>query len=248
MIKAIIFDLDGVLVQTEKLKGLAYALAVQRILGLPKPDFQATKAYMEVIGASRAVTSKHVVDKLKLASKLRPFMAKYGVSRPEDALTAIRYEIYDKMVENPQVFRDNEWPFTVEVLKIAKENFCKIGLATLSRRPEVLRVTDALGITNMLDAIVTAEDVVKGKPDPEIYLTTARKLGVPPKDCLILEDTVNGVKSALAAGAKVIAIANPYTKASLLKSKVIDGRWIVKDPGKVGEVIRQRIKESECEG
>jgi beta-phosphoglucomutase-like phosphatase (HAD superfamily) len=53
MIKAILFDLDGVLVQTEKLKALAYAKAIQRIRGLPRPDFSASEAYREVIGASR---------------------------------------------------------------------------------------------------------------------------------------------------------------------------------------------------
>ena len=78
MIKAIIFDLDGVLVQTEKLKSLAYAKAVQRIRELPEPDFRASEAYRAVIGASRETTSNHVMTKLGLEAELRPLMAKYG--------------------------------------------------------------------------------------------------------------------------------------------------------------------------
>jgi len=67
MIKAIIFDLDGVLVQTEKLKSIAYAKAVQRIRGLSEPDFRAGEAYQEVVGAPRETTSRHVMTKLARA-------------------------------------------------------------------------------------------------------------------------------------------------------------------------------------
>ena len=101
MIRAVIFDLDGVLVQTEKLKARAYGLAVQKIRNLPEPDLSAGEAYREVVGSSREATSKHVMDKLGLEEELRPFMAQYSVSEPWEALTAVRYEIYDKMVADP---------------------------------------------------------------------------------------------------------------------------------------------------
>ncbi|MCK5628820.1 HAD-IA family hydrolase, partial [Candidatus Bathyarchaeota archaeon] len=129
------------------------------------------------------------------------------------------------------------------VLKAAKENSCKTGLATLSKRKDTMHVVNALGIADLLDVILTAEDVTKGKPDPQIYLVAAEKLGLPPKDCLVLEDSVNGVKSALAAGMNVVAIANPFTKKSILSSQLVEEKWIVKDPEKVAEVVRQRIRE-----
>ena len=125
MIKAIIFDLDGVLVQTEKLKSLAYAKAVQRIRGLPEPDSRASDSYREVVGAPRETTSTHVMNKLGLEADLRPLMAKYGVSRLVDALTAVRYEIYYEMVGDPQVIRDNQWPHAIDVLKVAKKIIVK---------------------------------------------------------------------------------------------------------------------------
>lgn len=243
MIKAIIFDLDGVLVQTEKLKSLAYAKADQRIRELPEPDFRASKAYQEIIGASRETTSKHVMTKLGLEDELRPLMAKYGVSKPEDALTAVRYEIYYDMVSDPQVIRDNQWPYTVDVLRVANENSCKTALATLSKGKDVMHVFKALDIKKFLDVIVTAEDVTKGKPDPEIYLLAAQKLGLSPKDCLVFEDSVNGVKSALAAEMSVVAIATPFTKASIFSSRIIDDKWIVQEPNRVAEVVKRRIEE-----
>jgi phosphoglycolate phosphatase-like HAD superfamily hydrolase len=70
MIKAIIFDLDGTLVQTEKLKAHSYAVAVQRLRGLPEPDPRAIEAYREIVGAASDVASRHVMEKLGLKNEL----------------------------------------------------------------------------------------------------------------------------------------------------------------------------------
>ena len=229
MIRAIIFDLDGVLVQTEKLKARAYALAVQQIRNLPEPDARAGEAYREVVGAQREVTSRHVMDKLGLEKELRPLMSQYGVSEPWEALTAVRYQIYDKMVSDPQVIRDNQWSYTVDLLRVAKETACLTALTTLSKRKDVLHVIRSLDIESLLDVILTAEDVTRGKPDPE--------------HCLVLEDSVNGIKSAQSAGMNVVAIATPFTNASIHTSEIIKEAWIVHEPEKVAEVVRQRIEE-----
>lgn len=242
MIKAIIFDLDGVLVQTEKLKSLAYAKAVKRIRNLPEPDFRASDAYREVVGAPRETTSTYVMNKLGLEDDLRPLIKKYNVSRPVDALTAVRYEIYYEMIGDPQVIRNNQWPHAIIVLKMAKKNFCKIGLATLSKRKDVEYVIETLGIKKMLDVVVTAEDVSKGKPDPEIYLLVSKKLGVNPSECLVIEDSVNGVKSGLSAGMNVLAIATPFTKDSLFSSGIINTKWIIK-PQNIEQAVQNRISK-----
>ena len=91
--------------------------------------------------------------------------------------------------------------------------------------------------------VLTAEDVTKGRPDPEIYLLAAQKLGVPPEECLVLEDSVNGIKAAQSAGMNAVAIATPFTNASIHASEVIKEAWIVHEPEKVAEVVRRRIKE-----
>lgn len=243
MIRAMIFDLDGVLVQTEKLKARAYALAVQQIRNLPEPDTQASEAYREVVGAQREVTSRHVMDKLGLEGELRPLMAQYGASEPWQALTAIRYQIYDKMISDPDVVRDNQWPYTVDLLQVAKETSCLTALTTLSKRKDALHVIRSLGIEPLLNVVLTAEDVSKGKPDPEIYLLAAERLRVAPEECLVLEDSVNGIKAAQSAGMNVVAIATPFTNASIHDHEMIKEAWIVHKPEKVTEVVRQRIKE-----
>ena len=81
MIKAIMFDLDGTLVQSEKLKALSYAMAVQRLRGLSSPEPQAIEAYRDIVGASREVASPHIVDKLALDAELRPHIGAYDWAR-----------------------------------------------------------------------------------------------------------------------------------------------------------------------
>jgi beta-phosphoglucomutase len=147
------------------------------------------------------------------------------------------------MVSDPQVIRDNQWSYTVDLLRVAKETACLTALTTLSKRKDVLHVIRSLDIEPLLDVILTAEDVTRGKPDPEIYLLAAQRLEVPPEHCLVLEDTVNGIKSAQSAGMNVVAIATPFTNASIHTSEIIKEAWIVHEPEKVAEVVRQRIEE-----
>ena len=243
MVKAIMFDLDGTLVQTEKLKALSYAIAAQRLRGLPEPDPGAIEAYREIVGASRDVASRHVMDSLGLAVDLRPLMSEYSASQPWEVLTAMRKAIYDEMVSEPQVIRDNQWPHTVGLLRIAKETNCRTALATMSYRQEAMHVLRALDIERSLDLILTREDVREGKPDPEIYLLGARNLGIPAEECLVLEDSPNGVRAGVAAGMNVIAIATPFTTAGLHSSQVLDHAWIVHDSDSLLDVVRRRIEE-----
>lgn len=243
MIRAVIFDLDGVLVQTEKLKARAYDLAAQQVLGLKEPDQRASEAYVEVIGASREATSRHVMTRLGLEPKLRELMPQYGVNEPWQALTAIRYQIYDEMVGDPQVLRDNQWPYNVAVLRLAHQAGCLTALTTLSKRRDVDHVISALDIAPMLDLVITAEDVSRAKPDPEIYLLAAQRLSASAAECLVLEDSVNGLQAALAAGMNVVAIATPFTANSIHAAGLVKEAWIVHRPEDALDTVRRRLAE-----
>lgn len=245
MIRAFLFDLDGTLVQTEKLKASSYAIAVQRLLRLSEPDVRAIEAYREIVGASRDVASRHIMERLKLESDLRPLMEQHQVSEPWEVLTAMRMAIYAEMVAAPKVIQDHKWPYTVDLLQVVKEKNCLTALVTTSRKREALHVLDSLGIENLLGVIVTAEDIKQAKPDPEPYLVAAAKLGVLPEDCLVLEDSVNGVRAAKAAGMNVVAIATPFTNAGLHTEDVIEDAWIVHEPEMLAATVRRRIEEDE---
>jgi beta-phosphoglucomutase len=241
-LRAVIFDVDGTLVQTECLKARSYAIAAQQLLELDEPDERAIEAYREIVGAARKVASRHVMEKLGLRDVLSPLVTE-SAGEPEDVLTGMRLEIYNGIVRDPEVLRANRWPHTVDLLRVAHEGACQTALATMSKRDDVLHVIHSLGIEEWIDLVLTSEDVSKPKPDPEIYLLAARRLAAEPRECLAIEDSVNGVTSALAAGFNVVAIATPFTNAGLHASEIIDDVWIVHRPEDVAGVVRKRIAE-----
>ena len=243
MINAIIFDLDGTLVQSEKLKALSYAIAVQNLRGLSEPEPRAIEAYREIVGAARDVASRHILDSLELEPDLRPLTADYGLSEPWEVLSAMRKEIYDDMVADPQVIRDNQWPYTIGLLRVARDSACRTALATMSYRNEALHVLRSLDIEESLDEVLTREDVQNPKPDPEIYLLAAERLEVQPQDCLVLEDSPNGVRAGVAAGMNVIAVATPFTIAGLHSSQVLEHTWVVHEPDALLDMVKDRIAE-----
>ena len=245
MIRAIIFDLDGTLVQSEKLKAEAYAVTVQRLRRLKAPDSRAIEAYQTTVGASREVASQVVIDKLGLDPELRPLMAQYKANEPWQVLTQMRTTIYSEMVADPQVFRDNQWPHTVALLRLARETGCRTALATMSHRNETDHVLRALDLERSLDLVLTREDVEKPKPDPEIYLLAARRLEVSPVECLVVEDSPNGVRAAVSAATNVIAFATPFTIKGLHESRVLDHEWILHDSDGLLDMVGRVIEEHE---
>ena len=83
----------------------------------------------------------------------------------------------------------------------------------MSYRKEAMHVLNSLQLEDTLDVVLTREDVTNPKPNPDIYLLGAEKLGVPPEECLVLEDSPSGVRAGVAAGMNVVAVATPFTIA-----------------------------------
>ena len=240
--QALIFDLNGTLVQSEKLKAWPYAVTAQRLAGLPEPDERAIDAYKEIVGSARDVASKHIVDKLNLKPLLFPLMTDRDES-PEAVLTRLRVDFYNDLVADPKVIRDNVWPHTTELLRTAKASYCSTALATMSQRPEVQHVLRSLDLLEHLDLILSREDVANAKPDPEIYLLAAERLGAQPSECLVLEDSVMGVRAAVAAGMNVIAVATPFTECSLFKELPVPKEWVVRNSDELPKAVARKIEE-----
>jgi beta-phosphoglucomutase-like phosphatase (HAD superfamily) len=98
-------------------------------------------------------------------------------------------------------------------------------------------------LEHYLDVVLTREDVTNAKPDPEIYLLAAEKLGVEPGDCLVIEDSPNGAQAGVAAGMNVIAVATLFTVLGLHSSQVVEHTWVVHEADKLVEVVKERIAE-----
>lgn len=111
-------------------------------------------------------------------------------------------------------------PGILETIKQLAPSY-QLALTTGATKPEVDAVFVQYKLTSYFTIVVTAEDFSKSKPDPEPYLFTAKKLGLPPEQCIVIEDSVAGIEAAHAAGMKCIAITNSFTTAQLKKANKI---------------------------
>ena len=238
-----IFDLDGTLVQTEKLKALSYARAALQLTQNELREEEVVEAFKEVVGLSRQEVAIALMERFDLEDPAREHMHEFGVKAPWQVYVQIRLGIYTDMLADPEVIRRNQWPHNMALLREARREECRTGLATMSYRPQVKRILEILGLTDAFDFVATREDVENGKPDPEIYLLVAREIGVTPRECLVLEDSPTGVKGAINAGMKVVAITTPFTRDQFRKFNLLDPRWIVDDPEKLPEVVKERMED-----
>jgi HAD superfamily hydrolase (TIGR01509 family) len=238
-----IFDLDGTLVQTERLKALSYARAAVELCPHTLSEAEVVEAFKDVVGLPRREVAQALVKRFDLEEKSRARMAEFGVSAPWQAFVQVRLQIYEAMLADPEVLRSNQWPHNVALLNEARRTGCWTALATMSRCEQARRVLEVLDLAETFDFVATRDDVEHGKPDPEIYQLVAQELGVPPAECLVIEDSPSGVKAALAAGMWCIAVTTPFTHRRIHAERLLDERWVVDDPATLTAVVQQMVAE-----
>ncbi len=240
-----IFDLDGTLVQTERLKALSYARAAVELCPHALGEAEVVEAFKDVVGLSRREVAMALTERFDLEEKARARMDEFGVSAPWQAFVQVRLRFYEAMLADPEVLRSNQWPHNVTLLRMARQTGCQTALATMSRCKQARRVLEALDLVDAFDFVATRDDVEHGKPDPEIYQLVVRELDTSPPDCLVIEDSPSGVKAALAAGMWCIAVSTPFTRQRLHTKGLLDERWIVDDPDTLTTVVQQMVTEQE---
>jgi len=238
-----IFDLDGTLVKTERLKAISYARAAIELCPHDLTEAEVSEGFKQVVGLSRREVALGLVERFGLEKAARTRMAEFGVDTPWQAFVQIRLAIYEEMLADPEVIRTNQWPHNMALLEEARRTYCKTGLATMSYCPQVRRVLDILNLTDTFDFVASRDDVEQGKPDPEIYLMVARELGVPPAECLVIEDSPSGVKAALAAGMWCIAVTTPFTRQAIDSQKLLPEAHVVDDPEQLPNVVRHIVEQ-----
>ena len=241
MIQAVIFDLDGTLVQTERLKAISYARAAIELRPGEISESQVIEAFKEVVGLSRQEVAVALMQRLGLEEPARKHMDEFGVTTPWQAYVQVRLRIYETMLADPKVLQSHQWPYTVSLLHKVRQRGYPTGLATMSYCTQVQRVLEILNLSNSFDFVASRDDVEHSKPNPEIYLMVARELAISPAHCLVIEDSPAGVKAALAAGMSCIAVTTPFTRQAIHTGKLLDNRWIVDDPGTLLSVVEEMI-------
>ena len=186
MFRAAIFDMDGTLVDSEA----CWRLAEQQVFG--------------AVGI-------HITDEMsEFTAPLSPRQVTehwYSV-RPwnEPSLEQMEAAVIERVAEQLQE-QCRALPGVREVLEFCAQMGWRIALASNSPGRLCHLVLRELGIARHFDAVISVDDVERGKPDPDIYLLAARRLGVPPAECLAFEDSLTGVRAAHAAGMRVVAIS-----------------------------------------
>ena len=107
-----------------------------------------------------------------------------------------------------------------ELLDFLKDNNIKMAVATSTSAKTALKVIKKAGVYDYFDSFVCGDDVKNGKPHPEVFLTAAERIGVPPEECVAFEDSINGIKSAFAANMTAVMVPDFLQPTDEIKNKI----------------------------
>lgn len=201
---AVIFDMDGTLLDSETMFR-AIVFEVMEELGFAMTD----SVHRAMVGSSHEATEKLLIEA-------------FGVSFP--------YTVFDEkcrayMHERASQSAVPVKPGARELLGALRDNGIPVAVATSSRAPHAHAHLGAAGLLEMFDTIVTRDDVINPKPDPEPYLTAARRLKVDPVHCIAFEDSFAGVRAAHGAGMRTVMVpdlVHPDTEIKALCTAVLE--------------------------
>jgi HAD superfamily hydrolase (TIGR01509 family) len=186
--KAIIFDLDGVLIDSEALQYAAYAQVLARYGVTVSVEEYGTHWIAAGRGPEYAIKT-------------------YGLPLEPDELRELKHPVYHEILRREVTLM----PGVVAALTRLHARF-PLAVATNSNRQDVSFVMDRFDLQRFFAAIVTREDYQLPKPNPDAFLTAAARLGAVPDCCLVIEDAYKGIVAAHRAGATVVAVPNQFTR------------------------------------
>lgn len=177
--EAIIFDMDGVLTDSESLLEVVF------------PKLCAKHGY--------TLEKKHIIDTLgnSLDAGRAYFKKVFGEDFPYDQICT---EFFDSLVEMAYAGTMKLMPDVLELLDYLKERNYPMAVASSNTKICVYNYLKAFAIDGYFSSVLTGDDVEEGKPNPALFLNSAKNLGIAPENCMVIEDSLNGLKAAKAAG------------------------------------------------
>lgn len=192
MIKAVIFDLDGVLVSTDVMHYEAWKKLAEK---LQIPDF-TKEDNMRQRGVSRMASLEILLEKSE----------KTYTEQEKEAFAEEKNEYYVSLLKS--LTPSDVLPGVPEVIAALKQHGIRIGIGSASKNtPEILERT---GLGKFIDQVSCGLDITRSKPDPQVFLVAAQKLGVNPADCLVVEDSDSGIQAARAGGMRALAVGSAF--------------------------------------
>ena len=190
-IKAVLFDMDGLMVDTESLSTEAF------INSAKAQGYNMTKEEtLKVLGFTKANIYQFWIDYFQ------------GTNVDGKKLVDDHYEYIENVL---YTVGPEKMPYVEELLKYLRENNYKIAVASSSDTADIKNNLEKTKLEKYIDEIASGAEVENGKPAPDVFLLAAERLGVDPKDCLILEDSKAGIKAGKASGAMVFMVPDMFT-------------------------------------
>ena len=186
MIRAVLFDMDGTVFDSEKI----YYASLAEVTKGSVMEKDLAEVLLDISGRNRADIYAYL-------------HARYGEEFPAEELFAKRDKKMMKQIDEEGVPFKPGFP---EVFETLKKQGLLVALVTSTHRERVNKYLKMTGIENAFDYIKTGESVAHSKPAPDIFLLTAEALGCTPEECVVVEDSRNGVLSGVNAGMKVVLI------------------------------------------
>lgn len=219
-IKAVLFDMDGLMVDTESLATEAF------IHSAKKQGYDMTKEEtLMVLG----FTTKSIYE----------FWENYF--KNSDVSGKQLVDDHYKYIENVLFTTGpKKMSYIEELLKYLKENNYKVAVASSSNMNHIINNMEKTGLKKYIDEFASGAEVRNGKPAPDVFLLAAERLGVEPKKCLVLEDSKAGVIAGSSAGAKVIMVPDMFKPDDECKEKAYK---IVNNLGEVINMLEENNNE-----
>lgn len=211
MIKYVIFDMDGVLIDSE----IVYMKLLQSFLQ-ENGVFVCLDELHFLVGSSRKIENQFMKAKLRLS---------------DNETKRRKYEFYDR---NPVDYLSIRKRYVVELLEYLKEHDIKIALASSSPRDNIEEVLNACKIQSYFSIVASGEDFHETKPNPEIYEYTIKELDANKEEVLVIEDSVYGIQAAKNANLKVIAL-----KDEILQHDTSQADYVIEDLCEVIDIIKR---------
>jgi HAD superfamily hydrolase (TIGR01509 family) len=186
-VQAVVFDLDGVLLDSEQIWD-----EIREQLARERGGNWTDTAQQDMMGMSSPEWSRYMHERVGLPES------------PDETNAEVVRRLQERYAEHLPLL-----PGAVEAVRRLAARW-PLGLATSSNRPVIETVLDAAQLRPFFAATVSSEEVARGKPAPDVYLEAARRLGVDPRLAAAIEDSYNGIRSARAAGMRVVAIPNAH--------------------------------------
>lgn len=194
MIKAVIFDMDGVISDTLPLHSEAESQALA--------CFGIKMTPQEIIDEFNAIPDRIMFETI---------LSRHKSTADINIVIAKKWEIMKKLAEN------NIRPIkgVIDLITTLNNNHLALGVASSTSPYFINLVLTTLHIKNYFKAVTSTEEVQNGKPNPDIFLLTAKKICVQPSECIVIEDATNGIRAAKAASMKCIAITTTHKREDL---------------------------------